>query len=88
MDFEGVDKQISNSIARMCQNLDPQNFDSSSMGRGRDVIFDEMVDSKCVSELLSNSVLSMSLTHFCRKLVEHHSIQFNKNTLVWPKNNI
>ncbi len=57
----------------------------SGIGRGGEVIVDEIVDSERVSKFLSNSVLSMSLPHFCKKLVEQHAIQFKKNILVWPK---
>ena len=88
MDFDGVDEETPNAIARLFVNLDPRNYDVPGMGRGTDVVVDDMVDREHVGRLLSNSVLSLSLTQFRRKLVEHHSIQFHMNLLVWPKQNI
>ena len=87
MDFEGLNQEIPNALARLCQNLDPQNYDSSGMGQGSDVVWDDMVERHCVLNLLLNSISLMSLTNFCRRLVEHHTIQFLRNTLIWPTNN-
>ena len=88
MDVNGVDEEIPNAIARLCLNLDPRNNDTSGMRRGTDVVVDDMVDRVHVGRLLTNSVASLSLAEFCRKLVEHHSVQFHKNLLVWPKQNV
>ncbi len=85
MDFDGVSEDIPNSIARLSRNLDSRNYDSSGMGSGIDVISDEVIPNNQVSGLLYNSVSSLSLTHFRKKLVQHHAIQFSTNTLIWPK---
>ena len=87
MDFEGLNQEIPNALTCLCRNLDLQNYDSSGMGRGSDVVRDDMGERHCVSNLLSNSISSMSLTNFCHRLVEHHAIQFHRNTLIWPTNN-
>jgi hypothetical protein len=88
MDFDGINEEIPNAIARLCLNLDPRNYDTSGMGRGNDVVVDDMVDGVHVGRLVRNTVASLSLAQFRRKLVEHHSVQFHKNTLVWPKQNV
>ncbi len=84
MDFEGINEDIPNAIARLTCNLDLQNYDSSGLGHGSDVIFKEIIPHEHVSDLLINSVSSMSLSAFRWKLIEHHAIQFHKNALVWP----
>jgi hypothetical protein len=86
-DYDGLSKEIPNAVARICRNLDPQNYDSSGMGHGTDVLQDDMVDNRHVSNLLSNNISSMSLTTFHSRLVAHHAVQFRRNTLVWPMRN-
>ena len=87
MDFDGIDEDIPNAIARLSRNLDPRNYDSSGMGRGSDVVGNEVIPNNRVSALMRNSVSSMSLTHFRKRLVQHHALQFSTNTLIWPKFN-
>jgi hypothetical protein len=85
MEFDGVREDIPNAIARLGCNLDPHNYNSSGMGHGSNVISDEVIPHNRVSGLLlHNSISLMSLTHFQKKLVEHHAVQFSKNTVIWP----
>jgi len=84
-DYDGLNQQIPNALSRLCRNLDPRNYDSSGMGRGTDVLRDNMVDNHRVSNLVTNNISSMTLTAFRSRLVAHHAVQFRTNKLVWPR---
>ena len=38
LDFDGVHKDVPNALARLSENLDAQNYNSSGLGPGLDVI--------------------------------------------------
>ena len=58
------------------------------MGRGNDIIHDNIVGNEHVQQIVQHAVSKMNLSEFRRKLVEHYEIQFHRNALVWPKHNI
>ena len=38
IEFNGIYKDIPNALARLSENMDPRNYDSSGLGPGLDVI--------------------------------------------------
>ena len=98
-DFEGVRDEIPNAIARLSANLNPRNYDLSGMGPGEDVV-EDVVGYGAVShappamedidETLPidshTSVRAMPLTIFRERLVDHWTILYYQNRIVWPSN--
>ena len=101
LDFNGVRVDIPNAIACLSCNLDAQNYDSSGLGTGLDVIVerrtlftkDNMEDANIMKYILIGedcvqSVQYLSLAVFRRCLVNHFAVLFSQNRIVWPKWNI
>ena len=100
LDFNGVQKDVPNALARLSENLDAWNYDSSGLRPGLDVIGEMrsiftqeiMEDSDelklkqiRVGEERVRNVQFLSLAVFRRLLVNHFAILFRKNKIVWPK---
>jgi hypothetical protein len=97
--FDGIHKDIPNALARLSENLDPRNYDSSGLGPGLDVIGEtrtiftkeirdyagnEILKQICVGEDRVRHVKFLSLAVFRRLLVNHFAILFSQNKIVWP----
>ncbi len=99
LDFEGVRVEVPNALACLSVNLDPQNYDSSGLGPGLDVIAenrtlltkeaDELsdgIDDRNMMLIIRNRrVKDLSLSVFRRLLVNHFAILFSQNNIVWPE---
>ncbi len=93
-----LELEVPNALARLSRNLDPQNYDSSGMGPGLDVVEEtkncmnrDLRESEEVNtwemELGEDWVLHvrhLSLGVFRQLLVNHFAILFSQNKIVWP----
>ena len=99
LDFDGVHKDVPNALARLSENLDAWNYDSSGLGPGLDVIGEtrtiftqeiredagnEVLKQICVGKDRVRHVQFLSLAVFRRLLVNHFAILFSQNKIVWP----
>jgi len=94
-DFEGIDAEIPNAIARLSTNLEPRNYDLSGMGPGEDevdpgysVLLDHGMDGAGPDETEPGSevrvVNTLGLGFFRSRLVEHFDILWQQNAIKWP----
>ncbi|KAL7544914.1 hypothetical protein ACHAWF_009079 [Thalassiosira exigua] len=94
-DFEGIDEEVPNAIARLSANLDPRNYDLSGMGPGDDVLnvhpveidlgLDAESDAAVVASISGTRVVrELGLGFFRRKLVEHFDILWSRGEIKWP----
>jgi hypothetical protein len=99
IEFDGIHKDIPIALARLSENHDPRNYDSSGLGPGLDVIGerrtiftkeirddagDEVLKQICVGEDRVRHVQFLSLAVFRRLLVNHFAILCSQNKIVWP----
>jgi hypothetical protein len=94
-DFEGLGERIPNAIARLRGNMNPRNYDSSSMGwrespfsvpESNDNIHD--VRSAVVSDTnMRNELTVRDITRatFRSKLIQHFDIKWKRNEIIWPR---
>ncbi len=97
-DWEGVQVEIPNALARLSANQNAPNYNSSGIGPGDDVIgetrtlltreFDD--DVICTNQISLGedrvrSVQNLSLAVFRQLLVNHFAILFSQNKIVRPK---
>ena len=100
LDFDGVSKDVPNVLARLSENLDSRNYDSSGLGPGLDVIGetrtifmqeiredadDDVLKQISVGKECFRHVQFLSLAVFRRLLVNHFAILFRQNKITWPK---
>jgi hypothetical protein len=88
LDFDGQQTSILNAIARLSTNLDPHNYNLSGIGPGEEVIGISHDGYKRIDDGIvgiSMSVKKLSLPFFCRQLVHHFTIMFQRNKLKWPQ---
>ena len=99
LEYEGVRVDVPNALARLSTNLDPRNYDSTGLGPGLDVVDETRTlmnrDFGEREEDISREieiggdrvrhVRHLSLAVFRRLLVNHFSILFSQNKLVWPR---
>ena len=81
-------------FARLSDNLNIRNYDSSGMGPGLDVVQTQldteaddgdMADDVSLAEDEVRVVRNLPLAYFRKKLVEHFDIMYESGELVWPK---
>jgi hypothetical protein len=97
-DWEGVRVDIPTALASVSVNLDAPNYDSSGLGPGDDITgetrllltreLEEDVDITnqiSIREDCVRSVQNLSSSVFRQLLVNHFSILFSQNKIVWPK---
>jgi hypothetical protein len=99
LDFDGVHKDVPNALARLSENLDARNYNSSGLGPGLDVIGEtrtiftqeiredagnEVLKQICVGKDRVRHVQFLSLAVFRQLLVNHLAILFSQNKIVWP----
>jgi hypothetical protein len=101
LDYEGVRVGVPNALARLSTNLDPRNYDSTGLGPGLDVVDETRIimnrdfgereeDITREIEIVRDRVrheCHLSLSVFRRLLVNHFSILFSQNIIVWPRRN-
>jgi len=93
MDLEGLDDGVARTIARLSENLNPRNYNSSGMGPGNDLVGEEYGFCESDSEegnegedtSMSLTINSLSLPFFHSQLVAHLSILHERNQIIWPK---
>jgi hypothetical protein len=101
LEYEGVRVDVPNALARLSTNLDPRNYDSTGLGPGLDLVdetrtimnrdFGEREDDITREIEIGGDrvrhVRHLSLAVFRRLLVNHFSILFSQNKIVWPRRN-
>ena len=101
LEYEGVRVDVPNALARLSTNLDPRNYDSTGLGPGLDLVdetrtimnrdFGEREDDITREIEIDGDrvrhVRHLSLAVFRRLLVNHFSILFSQNKIVWPRRN-
>jgi len=99
LDYDGVQVDIPNALARLSSNHDPRKYDSSGLGPGLDVVdetrtimnrdlgeSEEATTQEMeIGEDRVRHVRHLSLAVFRQLLVNHFAIFFSQNNIAWPR---
>ena len=94
IDLEHDEVESPTVFARLADNLNIRNYDTSGMGPGVDVVpsqLDTEIDDNDQTDDVSLAddevrvVRNLPLAYFRKKLVEHFDIMYESGELVWPR---